>query len=144
SSPTLVIVNQQQQQAICPSQGSIGFSPRVSFDVTRINFRGRNHTVALKTRYGRLLQRGSLSYEQPHWLNQDNLTLTMTGFYEKAKDVLTFTALRGEGSSQVTQQYSLGTTFGYRYTYRRVATEGLNASVIGASVHLFHLPLLYG
>ena len=35
-------------------QGSTGVSGRVSFDVTRLNFRGRDHTITLKTRYGNL------------------------------------------------------------------------------------------
>lgn len=144
SSPQLVIVNQKPTQAICPSQGSVGFSPRVSFDVTRINFRGRNHTVALKTRYGRLLQRASLSYEQPQWLNSDKLTLTVTGFYEKARDVLTFTARRAEGSIQASQAYRPGTTFIYKFSYRRVATEGLDATVSEASLPLFSRPVRVG
>jgi outer membrane protein insertion porin family len=144
SSPTLIIVNQTQQQAICPSQGSVGFSPRVSFDVTRINFRGRNHTVSMKTRYGHLLQRGSLVYEQPHWFNKDKLTLTVTGFYEKARDVLTFTARRAEGSIAVTQQYRPGITLLYKFTYRRVATEGLDATVSEASLPLFSRPVRVG
>src|SRR5260370_25590383 len=33
-------------------QGNTGASPRVSFDVARLNFRGRNHTICLKTPYG--------------------------------------------------------------------------------------------
>ncbi|HEX3092378.1 MAG TPA: POTRA domain-containing protein, partial [Candidatus Angelobacter sp.] len=33
-------------------QGDTGVSGRVSFDVTRLNFRGRGHTITLKTRYG--------------------------------------------------------------------------------------------
>ncbi|HEX7962760.1 MAG TPA: POTRA domain-containing protein, partial [Terriglobales bacterium] len=144
SSPQLVVVNQQQTQAICPSQGAAAFSPRVSFDVTRINFRGRNHTVALKTRYGRLLQRASLSYEQPQLLNNPKLTLTVTGFYEKARDVLTFTARRAEGSIQATQEYKPGTTLVYKFSYRRVATEGLNATVSEASLPLFSRPVRVG
>ena len=144
SSPTLIIVNQTQQQAICPSQGTVGFSPRVSFDVTRINFRGRNHTISMKTRYGRLLQRGSLVYEQPNWLNHDKLTLTVTGFYEKARDVLTFTARRAEGSIAATQQYKPGITLLYKFTYRRVATEGLDATVSEASLPLFSRPVRVG
>jgi outer membrane protein insertion porin family len=35
-------------------QGDTGVSGRVSFDVTRLNFRGRDHTITLKTRYGKL------------------------------------------------------------------------------------------
>ena len=47
--------------------GQTGVSPRVSFGVTRLNFRGRNHTVTLKANVGGLQQRGLLSYEAPRW-----------------------------------------------------------------------------
>ena len=35
-------------------QGDTGVSARVSFDATRLNFRGRDHTLTLNTRYGNL------------------------------------------------------------------------------------------
>ena len=77
-------------------------------------------------------------------MNQDKLTLSVTGFYEKARDVLTFTARRAEGSIQATQEYKLGTTFIYKFTYRRVALEGLGATVSEASLPLFSRPVRVG
>ncbi|HET7441241.1 MAG TPA: POTRA domain-containing protein, partial [Terriglobales bacterium] len=43
-------------------QGATGVSPRVSFDITRLNLRGRDDTISFKTHVGRLQQRGQLSF----------------------------------------------------------------------------------
>ncbi|HLK52467.1 MAG TPA: POTRA domain-containing protein, partial [Candidatus Angelobacter sp.] len=43
-------------------QGDTGVSGRVSFDVTRLNFRGRDHTITLKTRYGNLEKLALIGY----------------------------------------------------------------------------------
>jgi len=128
-------------------QGRTGVSPRVSFDVTRINFRGRDHTIIFKSRLGRLEQLGLLSYEQPRWLNQENLTLTFSGFYDATSDVRTFTAQRLEGSVQAAQVlskgstrfFTRGTTLLYRFTYRRVRAD-LNTAF--AKANFFNVPLL--
>mgnify|MGYP003694417867 CR=1 FL=1 len=59
--------------------GQTGVSPRVSFEVTRLNLRGRNQTVTFKTNLSRLQQRVLLNYEAPQWSNK-NLRLSFTGF----------------------------------------------------------------
>ena len=106
-------------------QGRTGFSPRVSFDVTRINFRGKDHTIAFKSRLGRLQQRALVSYEAPRWFNKQNLKLTFTGFFDTTRDVRTFTAQRLEGSVQAEQTWSKATTLLYRFSYRRVKVTEL-------------------
>jgi outer membrane protein assembly complex protein YaeT len=100
--------------------GRAGVSPRVSFEVTRLNFRGRNHTISLKTHVGRLQQRALLSYDAPRWFNSDNLRLTFTTFYDNTLDVTTFTSRRIEGSVQAEQKLSKASTMFYRFQYRRV------------------------
>lgn len=106
-------------------QGRTGFSPRVSFDVTRINFRGKDHTIAFKSRLGRLQQRALVSYEAPRWFNKQNLKLTFTTFFDTTRDVRTFTAQRLEGSVQAEQTWSRATTLLYRLSYRRVKVTDL-------------------
>ncbi len=100
-------------------QGETGVSPRVSFDVTRLNLRGRNQTVAFKTHVGRLQQRALVSYDVPKWFNRD-LRLTFTAFYDNTLDVTTFTSQRLEGSVQTEQKINKASTMIYRFTYRRV------------------------
>jgi outer membrane protein assembly complex protein YaeT len=104
-------------------QGSAGVSPRVSFDITRLNFRGRAHTLALKTRYGNLDKLALLGFEAPRWFDSESLSLAFTAFYEQAQTVGTFTAKRLEGSAEVKQTVNKATTLLYRFVYRKVSTD---------------------
>jgi len=67
-----------QPGASTQPQGQPGASGRVSFDVTRLNFRGRDHTITLKTRYGNLQKRALLSYDAPRLFDSEQLTLNFT------------------------------------------------------------------
>ena len=103
--------------------GETGVSPRVSFGVTRLNFRGRDHTVTFKANVGRLQQRGLVSYDAPRLFNNPNWRLTFTTFYDNTLDVTTFTSQRLEGSVQAEQIISKTSIMTYRLTYRQGAGE---------------------
>jgi outer membrane protein assembly complex protein YaeT len=109
-------------------QGATGVSPRVSFDVTRLNFGGRDHTVAFKTHVGRLQQRALVSYDAPRWFNTKNLRLSITAFYDNTLDVTTFTSQRLEGSVQIEQILNKASTLTYSMTYRRVQATDIAVS----------------
>ena len=128
----------------CQPQGRTGVSPRVSFDVTRSNFLGRNHTVVLKSRVGRLQQRGLISYEAPHFLSNDDVRLTFTALFDKTQDVRTFTAERLEGSAQIQQRYNKATTLLYALTYRRVQVDPTTLQVDPNLIPLFSQPVRVG
>jgi outer membrane protein insertion porin family len=117
----------QTGQAAGPTnpQGATGVSPRVSFGVTRVNFRGRDQTVNLKLRYGNLEKLALVGFTEPHWFDSPNLTLDFTAFYNQTNDVSTFTANRLEGAAQIRQRVSRATTLFYRLIYRRVSTSNL-------------------
>jgi outer membrane protein insertion porin family len=132
------------QTITCNPQGRTGASPRFSFDVTRINFLGRDHTVLIKTVVGRLQQRGLVSYEAPHWFNNPDKTLTFTAFYDKTQDVNTFTAERSEGSTQVRHIVNKGTTLLYRFTYRRVSVDTSTLQVSNDQIPLLSKPVRVG
>lgn len=139
------IKNQQiNPQLVCQPQGRTGVSPRVSFDVTRINFMGRDHTLVFKSRYGRLQQRALFSYEAPRWFNNENMRLTFTAFFDKTQDVRTFTAERLEGSGQVEHRVNRGTTLLYRLTYRRVQVDPTTLQVSANDIPLFSRPVRVG
>lgn len=114
-------------------QGHTGVSPRVTLDITRLNFRGLNHTITFKGHLGRLQQRALIGYNAPGWLDNDKLTLSFTGFYDNTLDITTFTSKRLEGSAQIHQ--CLGTIgqcssrppieLVYGFTYRRVQASNL-------------------
>jgi outer membrane protein insertion porin family len=125
-------------------QGGTSVSPLVSFDVTRLNFLGRDHTIGLKTRVGRLQQRALLSYEVPWFLNRPNWKFTLTGFYDTTRDVRTFTAHRLEGSVQAEQRFSKATTMLYRFTYRRVSVDAATLAIDPNLIPLLSRPVRVG
>ncbi|MGA2743716.1 MAG: POTRA domain-containing protein [Candidatus Sulfotelmatobacter sp.] len=85
-------------------QGSWGISPRVEFDVTRLNVRGLNQTLTFQSHVGKLQQRGLISYAVPKLFNNDKFKLIYTIFYDNSLDVATFTSQRLEGKIDVRQQ----------------------------------------
>jgi len=124
--------------------GDTGVSPRVSFGVTRLNFRGLDHTVTLKANVGGLQQRGLVSYEAPRWLNNPKWRLTLTAFYDNTVDVTTFTSQRLEGSIQAEQTVSKTTLMTYRFTYRRVRASDIQNTVSPDQIPLLSQPTRVG
>jgi outer membrane protein insertion porin family len=129
---------------VCNPGGATGFSPLVTFGVTRANFRGRDDTIVFRTNLGSLQQRALLSYEQPHWLNRDDLTLTFTAFYDSTQNVLTFSSQRLEGSVQALQQWRRGETFLYKFTYRRVKVDQSSLQISPELIPLLSRPVRVG
>jgi len=122
--------------------GETGVSPRVSFEVSRLNFRGRDHTVTFKTHVGRLQQRALFSYDAPRWFNSDNWRLSFTTFYDNTLDVTTFTSERLEGSVSAAQTISRASTMFYRFTYRRVRAS--NIAISADQIPLLSQPVRVG
>ena len=108
--------------------GQTGVSPLVSLEVTRLNFRGVDHTVAFKANVGRLQQRGLVSYEAPRWFNSPAWRLTLTAFYDNTVDVTTYTSQRLEGLIQAQQKINKASTMTYRFAYRRVKASEIEIS----------------
>jgi outer membrane protein insertion porin family len=134
----------QTGQAAGPTnpQGATGVSPRVSFGITRTNFRGRDQTVSLKLRYGNLEKLALIGFTEPRLFDNPKLILDFTAFYQQTNDVSTFTATREEGSVQLRQSVSRSTTLLYRMIYRRVDTT--NLVINPAEVPLFSQPVRVG
>ena len=124
------------------AKGNTGVSPRVSLGITRLNFRGRDHTITLKADVGSLQQRGLISYAAPRWFNSPNWKLSLTAFYDNTIDVTTFTSQRLEGSVQAEQIVSKATTMAYRFTYRRVKASNIDISP--EQIPLLSLPVRVG
>ncbi len=123
-------------------QGNTGVSPRFSFAMTRLNFRGRNQTITFRTNLGSLQQRALMSFEAPHWLNREDLRLSFTAFYDNTLDVTTFTSQRLEGSVQLEENLSRVSKLLYRFTYRRV--KATNIVVASDEIPLFSQPTRVG
>jgi outer membrane protein insertion porin family len=125
-------------------QGTTGASPRVEFDVTRLNFLGRNETLTFQSHVGRLQQRGLISYEIPKLFNHQNFKLIFTIFYDNSLDVATFTSQRLEGKIDLRQQISKPSSITYRFDYRRVNASNFAAGFSKALVPLLSQPARVG
>ena len=125
--------------------GSTGVSPRVGFDVTRLNMGGRNQTLTFQSHVGSLQQRGLISYEIPKLLNNDAFKLFFTAFYDNSLDVSTFTSQRLEGKIDLRQQLGRlqtnhANSITYRFDYRRVKASNFASDFSPAEFSLFSLP----
>ncbi len=104
--------------------GVTGFSPRVSFGISRLNFLGLGQTLNLQTRVSTLEQRALLTYFVPQIIANPNLNLQVTGLFDISKDVRTFSARREESSIQLGRKLSKANTMQFRYTFRQVNILG--------------------
>ncbi len=129
--------------------GATGVSPRVEFDVTRLNVDGRDQTLTFQSHVGRLQQRGLISYEIPKLFNQDRFKIFYTIFYDNSLDVSTFTSQREEGKIDLRQQIGKqqlnhSTSITYRFDYRHVKASHLASNFSPAEFSLFSLPARVG
>ncbi len=108
--------------------GSTGFSPRVSFGVSRLNFLGLGQTLNLNTLVSTIEQRAVVNYILPRLGSHDNLSLTLSGLFDNADDIRTFHQQRAEGSIQLAQRISRQYTMQYRIAMRHVAISDLKIS----------------
>lgn len=125
-------------------QGNTTASPRATFDVTRLNFRGLAHTLVFRSHVGALEKLVLISYDAPRYFDRDNLRLTVTALYDNTIDVQTFTSERLEGSVQLQQTLTKATTLLYRMTYRRVRAFNFANNVDPALIPLFNQPVRVG
>ncbi|MGZ4814866.1 MAG: POTRA domain-containing protein [Terriglobales bacterium] len=133
---------QEGQNSVACSQGRYGVSPRVSFGVSRINFRGRAHTLTFQGSLGRLEQRALFNDEVRRWFDKPNWTFSFTTFYDNSINVTTFTSERLEAALQLQQQYSKVSQFLYRFTYRRVKAS--NVVVSPDQIPIYSAPVRVG
>jgi len=108
--------------------GTTGFSPRVSFDVTRNNLWGVTHSISLRTRVSTLEDLALLNYSWPHFAKRDNLTVSFTALYDDSRDIRTFNYTRKEVSAQLDQRLSKSITMFYRFAYRVVGVTDLKVT----------------
>jgi outer membrane translocation and assembly module TamA len=129
-------------------------SPRVGFDVTRLNVGGRDQTLTFQSHVGRLQQRGLVSYTIPKLLDSDRWKIIYTIFYDNSLDVATFTSQRLEGKIDLRQQIgNPGTEPGsrpgpssitYRFDFRRVKASAFATTFSAGEFALYSLPATVG
>jgi outer membrane protein insertion porin family len=104
---------------------STGFSPRVSVDLTRLNFLGLGHSISLRGQLSTLEQAGSFNYLAPRFRNVEGRNVMFTTSYDLSRDVRTFSSRREEASIQVSQQVSKPSNILFRFAYRRVSASDI-------------------
>jgi len=104
--------------------GTTGFSPRVSFGISRLNFLGLGHTIGMQMRVSTLEQRALATYLAPQFQGNSNLNLQFSGLFDISHDVRTFSSRREEGSIQLGQKLTKANSVQYRYTFRKVNIIG--------------------
>ncbi|HUZ05259.1 MAG TPA: POTRA domain-containing protein [Acidobacteriaceae bacterium] len=121
----------------CSPNGKFGASPRVSFDVSRINFRGRNQTLTLQTAYGTLEQQATMIFDNPNFYGHRTLDFSIAGGYINSQDITTYEASSISSSVRLTSRPTKADTLIYSFAYRYVY---VNPNSLQVSANL--IPLL--
>ena len=128
-----VVPGQTGRGQTAAQNGKAGASPRVSLDVSRINFLGTQKTLTLHTTYGLLETVASLSLNNPQLFGNPNFTATLSFGYSNVQNISTFQASTLQGDLRVTQRYKKADTFIYGFQYRRTSVDP-NSLVIAPSL----------
>jgi len=110
--------------------GTTGFSPQVSFDVSRLNFLGLGHTVSLRAEYSSIEKRASLNYLQPRFRNIAGRNISYTLLFDQSLNVRTFASRREQASVQISQKLSRSLTAQVGLAYRRVSVSSIAIPVL--------------
>lgn len=124
--------------------GAPGFSPRVNFGVSRVNFMGLGHTVSFRSQLSSFQKRAVLNYYAPQFTGNDRLNLSITSLFDDSRDIRTFAAQRLESSIQLGQKLSKANAVQYRYTYRRVKIDPSTLAIDPVLIPLFSQPVRLG
>ena len=122
-------------------QGSTGISPTGTLQVTRLNMFGRDQTLTMQARVGLLVRRGLISYDAPRLFHRERWRFNVTGFYDNAADVNTFTSERLSGTLAAEQKYSRTTTLLYRMSWQRVSIDPNSLVIDPTLVPLYTKPV---
>jgi outer membrane protein insertion porin family len=136
------------QQGLSPygycGQNGFGVSALVSLNVSRINLRGTDNSVTLKTTYGSLEKIAVLTYTDPHPFGYRNLTASVSGGYTNEQDVTTYAASRLEATARLTQRIGRPTTLIYQFAFRRIKVDPNTVQVAADQIPLLSQPVTVG
>ena len=105
--------------------GSFTVSPLGIFQISKANLTGRADSLSFTVRASTIQGRALLGYTAPNYFGKPNFSLQLTGFFEKTRNVQTFSAKRYEGSAQLAQKLTITSSLVYRYAYRHVIATQL-------------------
>jgi outer membrane protein insertion porin family len=143
-SPASAILLGLSPDAQFSQNGHTGVSPRVSVDVTRINFRGKDESVTLHTTYGLLERVATLTFQDPHFRGTENWSNSISGGYSNVQNITTFQASTLQGDYRLTEKYKKADTLIYNFQYRRVAVNPATLQVSANLIPLLSQPVRVG
>jgi outer membrane protein insertion porin family len=121
-------------------QGQLKVSPRLSFELTRLNVGGRPQTFTLRGRLSTLEKGGAISYLIPRFATRRDLNLRLGALIDRSRDVLTFAAEREEASVAVEKQYSPAAWIQGRYSFRHVLVDPATLRIRPEDIPLLSRP----
>jgi outer membrane protein insertion porin family len=121
-------------------QGQYKSSPRVSFDLSRLNVGGRAQTVSFRGRFSTLDKGASLVYSVPHLASRSDLNLRFSSLFDKSQDVLTFAAERTEASVSLEKRYSPAALLVGRFSIRHVLVDTSTLKISPEEIPLLSRP----
>lgn len=124
----------------CSPNGKFGVSPRISFDVSRINLGGRNRTISLQTAYGTLEQQAVMTYNVPKFYDHKTFDFSISGGYVSNQNVTTYEASTLSGSVVFTERPNKANTLIYSMTYRYVYVNPNSLQVSAELIPLLSQP----
>ncbi len=133
-----------QQGTTKAQEGKAGVSPRVSIDVSRINFRGTQDVLTVHGTYGLLEKVATVTFQIPHFLGHKNLAFQTSGGYTNVQDITTFASSTLQGDVRLTQKVGRKDTFIYNFEYRRVAVDPNSLAISANLIPLLSEPVRVG
>lgn len=140
SAASLIQLHIDPSKFSCSPNGKFGVSPRISFDLSRINLRGRNQTVTLQTAYGTLEQQAIMTFNDPKFYGHRTIDFSISGGYVSNQDVTTYEASSISGSVLLTQRPNKANTLIYSMTYRYVYVNPNSLQVSAELIPLLSQP----
>jgi outer membrane protein insertion porin family len=124
--------------------GAATFSPRVQFEITRLNMFGNAHSLSFRSRVSNIQQRALVNYLAPQFRDRDNLNLAFTVMADQSRDVRTFTSRRYEGSLQLGQRINIARNVLYRVAWRQTGIDEGSLQVDPGLIPVFATPAKVG
>ncbi len=140
SAASLIQLGVNPSTFACSPNGKFGVSPRISFDVSRINLGGRNRTITLQTAYGTLEQQAIMTFNVPKFYGHKTIDFSISGGYVSNQDVTTYEASSISGSILFTQRPNKANTFIYSMAYRYVYVNPNSLQVSAELIPLLSQP----
>ncbi len=124
--------------------GNFGISELVSLNVSRINLRGTDNSLTLKTTYGSLEKIALLTFSDPHPFGAKTFTLSADGGYTNEQDVTTYAASRILANLRLTERVGKPVTWIYQFQFRRIMVDANTIQVAPEEIPLESQPVTVG